>query len=341
MGDQKTERSSAGSAFCENCREQREIILVEEQETLEVDGVSYTYPVRAGYCTTCGERATPQEVLEANQRAFSTVVRERFGVVSQDVVEGLVSRYNIKPRPLSSLLGWGTHTYPRFMEGDIPSKPFSDRIKALWSSPLSYLMLLLDSGESISNVALKKSEVAAREALSTISPKFERVCAYLIGKTESNSSLALQKELYYAQGLMMAFFGKELIQNACEAWQLGPVFPDVWRTIHPRDIREEALVGAGLHDCVRGTFTSEELLVLDAVASRVGCYSPYVLKDITHGEKPWLDARGGIPASEPSNNPITERAMQSFFDELRVSYGMEEPSDIGRYIDDMARKERE
>ena len=332
--------NSAYTAYCENCKEERAVRVVEEQETLELDGTSYTYAIHTGYCTVCGEKATPQAMLEANQRSFSAAVRTRFGLVSQEIVEGVAQRYNIKPRPLSALLGWGTHTYPRFVEGDIPNKSFSDKIINLWNSPLSYLMILLDNGSSISNVALKKSSAAAKEALLNISSKAERAAAYLIGKTESNSSLALQKELYYAQGLMMAFYGKQLFSTQCEAWQFGPVFPEVWRTIHPREIREEALIDSNLDECVRPTFTEEELAVLDAVASNVGCYSPFILRDITHSEQPWLDARGSLPDNEASANPITEASIEVFFVTLRKRYRMEKPADIRHYMIEAATRAR-
>ena len=104
--------------------------------------------------------------------------------------------------------------------------------------------------------------------------------------------------------------------------------------------REEALIGSGLDECVRGTFTNEELLVLDAVAMRVGCYSPFVLSDITHREQPWRDARGSLPEADSSSNPIPDEAILAFFDGLRKSYGMERPSDIDRHMREAADKVR-
>ena len=332
------ETQSKSIAYCEHCRKERQVHLVEETETLEIDGISYSYTIHTGYCSLCGEKATPQVILEANQRSFSDAVRRHHGIVSQETVEGLPVRYNIRPRPLSALLGWGEHTYSRFIEGDIPSKVFADRIQDLYDSPLSFYLLLLNSRDNLTGVALRKAVKATKNALASVSPKVERVCAYLIGKTESNSSLALQKELYYAQGMMLAFFGRTLFDAKCEAWQMGPVFPEVWRRIHPRDVSEESLQGTDLADCVRGTFTDDELTVLDAVVARVGCYSPFALRDITHNETPWKDARGDTPADEASNNPIDVSDIGAFFMQLKQDYGMERPSDIGEYLIKMVEK---
>ena len=321
------------TAYCEHCRAFTSVRLVDTEETLELDGNVYHYPVRYGHCIVCGGLATPQPVLDDNQKSFSDAVRAIHHIVSQEVVEGLVERYNIRPRPLSSLLGWGEHTYSRFMEGDIPSKAFSDKIGHLWESPLSYLLLLLSNGKDLTSVALRKSRTSAQKALVEYGSKADRVAAYLIGKTESNSSLALQKELYYAQGMMMSFFETPLIPERCQAWRMGPVFPEVWDHIKPREVDEEALVDSGLDECVRGTLTAEELLVLDAVVTYVGRYSPYVLRDITHSERPWIRARGSLAEDAPSNSEIDNEDIRQFFDDLRREYNMERPADISRYLE--------
>ena len=321
------------TAYCETCRAFTSVTLVDDKETLELDGVTYHYPSKHGRCNVCGGVATPQHVLEENQKSFSNVVRTVHNIVSQETVEDLIERYNIRPRPLSSLLGWGEHTYSRFMEGDIPSKTFSDRIRALWESPLSYLLLLLSNGSALTSIALRKSRTAAQKALIEYGSKADRVAAYLIGKTESNSALALQKELYYAQGLMLSFFGTPLIPERCEAWRMGPVFPEVWDRIKPREVDEEALVNSGLDVCVHDTLTEEELQVLDAVVTYVGRYSPFVLRDITHSETPWTQARGPLPEGSPSNAEIDDEDIRGFFDDMRREYGMERPADVSRYME--------
>ena len=86
------------------------------------------------------------------------------------------------------------------------------------------------------------------------------------------------------------------------------------------------------------SFTDDELTVLDAVVARVGCYSPFALRDITHSETPWKDARGDTPADEASNNPIDVSDIGAFFMQLKQDYGMKRPSDIGKYLIDMVEK---
>jgi len=43
------------------------------------------------------------------------------------------------------------------------------------------------------------------------------------------TNLKLQKLLYYAQGFHLALFGKPLFRESLEAWQYGPVVPEIYR----------------------------------------------------------------------------------------------------------------
>ncbi len=80
------------------------------------------------------------------------------------------------------------------------------------------------------------------------------------------------------------------------------------------------------------TFTDDELAVLDAVVTEIGCNRPLVLRDTMHGEAPWRDTRDTIPDDETSDSPIDESDIAAFFMGLRQRYGMEQPGDIGRYM---------
>ena len=54
---------------------------------------------------------------------------------------------------------------------------------------------------------------------------------YLANQLEDDqiSNLKLNKLLYYAQGTHLARTGKPLFENAIEAWQYGPVVPEVYQ----------------------------------------------------------------------------------------------------------------
>jgi len=66
-----------------------------------------------------------------------------------------------------------------------------------------------------------------RECIVKIDDIYNVMEVYNIGKAPL--SLALQKMLYYVQGIHMALFGKEVFREECEAWAHGPVFREVYR----------------------------------------------------------------------------------------------------------------
>ena len=319
-------------AFCEQCRKMVEVELAEAAETTELDGVAYSYPVTHGVCLECGGPATPVAVQDENQRAFTNAVRKANGIVDQATVEDVPKKYSIGKRPLSKMLGWGEHTYSRFLDGDVPSKDYSKTIERIARSPLAYLLKLYNNINEMSDVAFRKSKDAALRVLRDSGEAIERAAAYLIARTGSGSPLALQKELYYADGLCISYSGAPLFPDRCEAWRYGPVFPRLWEDIELKGIDESLLFGDEVADYLADTFSSRELEVLDAVTRYVACFSPYVLRDCTHDESPWIDARAGIPDDAPSNNEMTLEGIGSFFRDLWERYDMERPADIRLYM---------
>lgn len=326
-----------GKAFCEHCREYVDVSLVTEKEVTEFEGMRYVYPVRYGVCQRCGGRATPDEVQAENQRSFLDAVRTENGIVSQRTIEAIPERYNIGKRPLSKVLGWGEQSYSRFIEGDIPSREYSKTISRIDRSPLAYLLILHTNTRALTDLAFRKSKEAAMRALTSTSSAAERAAAYILAKTGSSSPLGLQKELYYANGLCEAFLGRPLVSERCEAWTRGPVYPRLWETLELRSVREESMFGQEVAEAVGKTFSPEEREVLEAVISRIACYSPFALQDFTHREAPWREARTDVPDGEPSTNEISEESVRRFFHTLKERYRMQKPADIGEYMQDMVK----
>ena len=52
--------------------------------------------------------------------------REKEGLISVSEMELILDKYDIGKRPLSLLLGWGEGTLTRYLDGDIPTKQYSD-----------------------------------------------------------------------------------------------------------------------------------------------------------------------------------------------------------------------
>jgi len=126
------------------------------------------------------------------------------------------------------------------------------------------------------------------------------------------TNLHVQKLLYYAQGWTLGHFGRPLFDDSIEAWKLGPVVPDVYRAL--RKYGDEA-IGAGEVQGAAERLTPEDRAIIESVWFGYRKYSAFGLSEQSHREKPWKDARKGLPDGSGSNRTITRDAMRAFFKE--------------------------
>lgn len=122
------------------------------------------------------------------------------------------------------------------------------------------------------------------------------------------SPLKLQLLCYYAQGYMLAQ-DVELFPEDFEAWQVGPVIPELFRrhancdVEHAQETAVDAIVELG------DTVVKE---VSDIIAA-YGRYTETDLSAMTHRENPWIDARVGLPEDVGSQNVIEKGALRCYF----------------------------
>lgn len=121
--------------------------------------------------------------------------------------------------------------------------------------------------------------------------------------------LQVQKLLYYAQGWCLVRSGRVLFQERIEAWEHGPVVADVYSRFKKFENRAIG-VEEGRDD---PSFAREDRATIEAVWKEYGKYSASGLRDMTHAEAPWKDARKGLAEGTPSKEPITEGALLAFF----------------------------
>lgn len=117
---------------------------------------------------------------------------------------------------------------------------------------------------------------------------------------EPMSNMKLQKLVYYAQGLHLVLFNSPLFPEKIKAWEHGPVVPQLYHKYKK--------CGAGGIPC-DGSFKISKIKkstrnFLDEVYTVFGQFSAIGLRDLTHSDTCWKEAR-------PSNGEITEAAMTS------------------------------
>ena len=115
----------------------------------------------------------------------------------------------------------------------------------------------------------------------------------------------LQKLVYYVQAWSLVWRHRPAFGERIEAWVEGPVSPDLWadgiqRTGRVREARE---------------LSPEDRAHVDRVLEVYGAMSTRELIDLSHEERPWLDARGSLPASVRSQVEVRQDAMAAFYAE--------------------------
>ena len=78
------------------------------------------------------------------------MIRNRYEVENDEIITSdeiiqILEKYRIGKKPLAKLLGWGETTIIRYIEGDIPTKEYSIKLRTLLDNPEFYYDLLVKS----------------------------------------------------------------------------------------------------------------------------------------------------------------------------------------------------
>ena len=203
------------------------------------------------------------------------------------------------------------------------------------------MKLLNENMEKMGETAYKKAIKAAEEiaGLFCVSDKMLLTISYIFEQMKEVTPLALQKILYFIQGIYMVIFGKPLYKEDCMAWIHGPVYEEVYDLFrdfkyNPIEDNRFAIFKDRFEE-----LSEQEKKIIDLVINTFGKYSGKVLEDITHEELPWKNARVGYEPSEPSReiiskDEITIRSSAAEYLTYVASVGDQQDSIEMRYEDE-------
>jgi len=133
------------------------------------------------------------------------------------------------------------------------------------------------------------------------------IAQYIINKCINSgnpvSNLQLQKILYYVQGeYMKKKNGEPLFEDRMEAWQYGPVIPNVY---YNYNCHSSSSIVVKQNDVELEEFESQ---IIDPIISEKSIYSAWSLVEKTHSEKPWNSSY-----EEGKKNEITNECLRKYF----------------------------
>ena len=116
------------------------------------------------------------------------------------------------------------------------------------------------------------------------------VADYFLAKTDPElgdlmTHMKLQKLVYYAQGFNLALYNEPLFSEPIEAWQHGPVCPQLHQ--YYKDHGSSEIKPVKDLEEVSKLFTKEQLELLDEVYTVYGCFAAWYLRQLTHQDTAW------------------------------------------------------
>ena len=139
------------------------------------------------------------------------------------------------------------------------------------------------------------------------------VAKYILEKQGPMTTMKLQKLVYYSQAWSVVWDEKPLFAEEIQAWASGPVVRELY------DEHKGMFQIPSLNKGNTDNLKPEEKETIDAVLQAYGDKPAQWLSDLTHMEKPWNEAREGIPIGQNCENEITLASMVEYYSGLLPS----------------------
>jgi hypothetical protein len=245
---------------------------------------------------------------------------ESEAIISADEIKLILDRYRIGKKPLAKLLGWGETTIIRYMEGDIPTSEYSNKLKTILDDPEFYYDLLCKRKECLTGVAFKKSKNAVMSKI--MASKIYAAAFYIVNKTCAEiSACYIQYLLYYAQVFSLALNDKELFQEDCGVNNDHLPYLKLY----------DAMRRCGIHTLEGGEecLEPDEIELIDSILNSFLWYGPKALSAMIAYEKSMIK----ISSDKFNNKIIAKENLKTYFKDILNQYQIKNLKDIYKYPD--------
>lgn len=239
-------------------------------------------------------------------------------IITSNEIYSILTGYRIGKKPLAKLLGWGETTIIRYIDGDIPTNEYSDKLWAILSNPVYYLEILTQNKNKLTGVAYKKSKRAVLGRI--MESKLNVVAQYIVNYTDAEiCATSVQAMLYYAQGFSLALYDEELFKEEYTVSNESRPYPRVFSEMKER----------GLHcfEIGENVLTERERELVNCIVDGFNWYGPRALSTILAYEKIALR----ISRDANNNKVIIKDTLKLYFKDIISQYNISELSEIGNY----------
>ncbi len=138
------------------------------------------------------------------------------------------------------------------------------------------------------------------------------VACYVLDKTGSMTAMKLEKIVYYCQAWSLVWDNSPLFADRIEAWKNGPVIPILFEKHKGLFKVNKIDINGNLNN-----LSSDQKETIDEVIKFYADKSAQWLSDLTHREKPWIEAREGLSLDERGNSEITLSSMHEYYSSIQ------------------------
>jgi hypothetical protein len=249
-------------------------------------------------------------------------------VISGEEIKQILDRYRIGKKPLAKLLGWGETTIIRYMEGDIPTSEYSNKLMTILEDPEYYYDLLLKRKDCLTNVAFKKSRKAALSKI--MSSKIYAIAYFIVNRINGEICASyIQYLLYYIQAFSLALLDKEAFQEDYSLSMDYVPYVKIYEGMKRSGIRTLELNEDYL--------TLEEKELIEAVLDAFSWYGPKAINSMINNEKLALK----ISRDKYNNRIIAKDTIKAYFKEMSEKYNISGINEIRNYPDNQIAEIRE
>ncbi|HJC25968.1 MAG TPA: DUF4065 domain-containing protein [Candidatus Eisenbergiella merdavium] len=138
------------------------------------------------------------------------------------------------------------------------------------------------------------------------------VAKYILEKKGSMSTWKLQKLCYYSQAWELAWTESPLFDEDFQAWANGPVCPELFRVHQGKFIVGTDDISYGSSD----NLTLDQKQDIDIILKDYGDMEPFDLRELSHSEDPWRNARGSLPEGVKCQTVIKKADIGEYYGSL-------------------------
>lgn len=112
--------------LCSKCRKRVSYQILKRPAKVMIKDVEIKYEEYYGVCDECKAELYVPGLDDQNEEKIEETYRKEKELITISEIKSILEKYNIEKRPLSKLLGFGELTITRYLDGQLPSKRYSD-----------------------------------------------------------------------------------------------------------------------------------------------------------------------------------------------------------------------